>query len=51
MNAIMKPESIATMSGDKYQLKNLKTGKTSELPSRPGSVGPDVLDIGALLKD
>ena len=51
MNAIMKPESIATMSGDKYQLKNLKSGKTSELPSRPGSVGPDVLDIGALLKD
>ena len=51
MNAIMKPESIATMSGDKYQLKNLKSGKTSELPARPGSVGPDVLDIGALLKD
>jgi citrate synthase len=39
------------MSSDKYQLKNLTTGKTSELPSKPGSVGPDVLDIGSLLKD
>ncbi|MGE0031509.1 MAG: citrate synthase [Steroidobacteraceae bacterium] len=39
------------MSSDKYQLKNLTTGKVSELPSKPGSVGPDVVDIGSLLKD
>jgi citrate synthase len=51
MSAQIKPENVVPMSGAKYQLKNLGTGKTSELPSRPGSVGPDVLDIGSLLKD
>ncbi|MGQ0383587.1 MAG: citrate synthase [Gammaproteobacteria bacterium] len=39
------------MSGDKYQLTNLTTGKSSELPSREGSVGPAVVDISALTKD
>ncbi|HEU0225442.1 MAG TPA: citrate synthase [Steroidobacteraceae bacterium] len=47
----MRAENVVPMSGDKYQLKNLATGKTSELPSRPGSVGPDVVDIGGLLKE
>jgi len=47
----MRPENVVSMSGDKYQLKNLTSGKTSELPSRPGSVGPDVVDIGSLLKE
>ena len=51
MNAQIRPENVVPMSSDKYQLKNLTTGKTSELPSKPGSVGPDVLDIGSLLKD
>jgi len=51
MNANMRPENVVSMSSDKYQLKNLTSGKTSELPSRPGSVGPDVVDIGSLLKE
>ncbi|HEY7739511.1 MAG TPA: citrate/2-methylcitrate synthase, partial [Steroidobacteraceae bacterium] len=51
MNAQLKPESMAPMSGDKYQLTNLTTGKATELPTRTGSVGPAVLDIGSLLKD
>jgi citrate synthase len=51
MNAQLKPESMAPMSGDKYQLTNLTTGKATELPTRTGSVGPAVLDIGGLLKD
>jgi citrate synthase len=51
MSAQIKPENVVPMSSDKYQLKNLTTGKTSELPSKPGSVGPDVVDIGSLLKD
>jgi len=38
-------------SGDKYQLSNLTTGKATELPTRTGSVGPAVIDIGSLLKD
>jgi citrate synthase len=51
MNAQLKPESMAPMSGDKYQLTNLTTGKATELATRTGSVGPAVLDIGSLLKD
>ena len=51
MSAQIKPENVVPMSSDKYQLKNLTTGKISELPSKPGSVGPDVLDIGSLLKE
>ena len=51
MRAVPEPESHAPMSGDKYQLTNLATGKSSELPSREGSVGPDVLDIATLMKD
>ncbi len=51
MSAQIRPENVVPMSSDKYELKNLTTGKTSGLPSKPGSVGPDVLDIGSLLKD
>jgi citrate synthase len=51
MSAQIRPEDVVPMSSDKYELKNLTTGKTSALPSKPGSVGPDVLDIGSLLKD
>jgi len=39
------------MSKDKYQLKNLTTGKTSELEALSGSVGPDVIAIGSLGRD
>ena len=51
MSAQLKPESLVPMSGDKYQLTNLTTGKATELPTRTGSVGPAVVDIGSLLKD
>ena len=39
------------MSKDKYQLKNLATGKTSELDALPGTVGPHVINIGSLWRD
>jgi len=39
------------MSKDKYQLKNLTTGKTSDLEALSGTVGPDVIGIGSLLRD
>jgi citrate synthase len=39
------------MASKKYQLTNLGTGRSSELAAIPGSVGPDVLDIGALYRD
>src|SRR5512134_187063 len=51
MSAQIRPENVVPMSSDKYQLKNLTTGKATELPTRTGSVGPAVLDIGGLLKD
>jgi len=35
----------------KYELKNLATGQTSSLESLSGSMGPDVLNIGSLMKD
>jgi citrate synthase len=35
----------------KYQLKNLTTGKTSELDAISGTIGPDVLDISHLTRD
>jgi citrate synthase len=35
----------------KYELKNLNTGKTSQLEAIPGSLGPDVLNIANLTKD
>ena len=40
-----------TMSKDKYQLKNLATGKTSELEALPGTIGPHVINIGSLWRD
>src|SRR5471030_1331964 len=35
----------------KYELKNLATGKTSQLDAISGTIGPDVLDISNLTKD
>jgi citrate synthase len=35
----------------KYELKNLDTGKTSQLEAISGSIGPDVLNIANLNKD
>jgi citrate synthase len=35
----------------KYELKNLKTGKTSTLDAISGTLGPDVLNISTLNKD
>jgi citrate synthase len=35
----------------KYELKNLSTGKTSQLNAMSGTIGPDVLDISNLTKD
>ena len=35
----------------KYELKNLATGKTSELNAISGTIGPDVLNISNLTKD
>ncbi len=35
----------------KYELKNLTTGKTSQLNAISGTIGPDVLDISNLPKD
>ena len=35
----------------KYELKNLKTGKTSTLDATSGTLGPDVLNISTLNKD
>src|SRR3984885_212558 len=35
----------------KYELKNLSTGKSTELTALSGSLGPDVLDISHLTRD
>src|SRR6202044_4172014 len=35
----------------KYELKNLATGKTSELEALSGTIGPDALDISHLIRD
>jgi citrate synthase len=35
----------------KYELKNLSTGKTSELNAISGTLGPDVINISTLTKD
>ena len=35
----------------KYQLKNLTTGKSSELEALSGTVGPEVISIATLLRD
>jgi citrate synthase len=43
--------ALNTMSRKKYQLTNLATGKSSELDSLAGSVGPDVVDISSLSKE
>ena len=36
---------------DKYEIKNLRTGKAIQLEAMPGTVGPDVIPIAPLLKD
>jgi citrate synthase len=35
----------------KYELKNLATGKSSELDALSGTIGPDALDISHLIRD
>jgi citrate synthase len=40
-----------SMTSQKFQLTNPATGRTTELDPLKGSVGPDALDISALLKD
>jgi citrate synthase len=35
----------------KYELKNLSTGKTSQLNAMSGTIGPDVINISNLTKD
>jgi citrate synthase len=35
----------------KYELKNLTTGKTSQMNAISGTIGPDVIDISNLTKD
>src|ERR1700684_1713631 len=35
----------------KYELKNLSTGKSTELTALSGTIGPDALDISHLLRD
>src|SRR5471030_280939 len=35
----------------KYELKNLATGKTSQLDAISGTIGPDVINISNLTKD
>src|SRR5512135_2683459 len=39
------------MSGHKYELVNLESGKKSVLEARSGTVGPDCLNIANLSKD
>jgi len=39
------------MSGQKYELTNLDTGKKAILEARSGSIGPDCLNIGPIPKD
>ena len=35
----------------KYEIRNLQSGKTVELDAMPGTIGPDVIPIAALLKE
>ena len=35
----------------KYELKNLSSGKTSQMDAKSGTIGPDVLNISNLTKD
>jgi citrate synthase len=35
----------------KYELKNLSTGKTSQMEARSGTIGPDVMNVANLTKD
>jgi citrate synthase len=35
----------------KYELKNLATGKSTQLESKSGTIGPDVIDISNLTRD
>ena len=39
------------MSGQKYELTNLATGKKATLEARSGTIGPDCLNIGPISKD
>jgi citrate synthase len=35
----------------KYELKNLSSGKTSQMEAKSGTIGPDVLNISSMTKD
>jgi len=35
----------------KYELKNLESGKTSQMSAIPGTIGPEALDISSLTKE
>jgi len=35
----------------KYEIRNLQSGKTTPIEAMPGTIGPEVLPIAALLKD
>jgi len=39
------------MTQNKFQLTNVATGKTTELPTLSGTIGPDVVNISSLYKD
>ena len=39
------------MTQNKFQLTNVATGKTTELPTLSGTIGPDVVNIASLYKD
>ena len=39
------------MANKKFELIDAASGKKSDLPVRSGTIGPDVVDIGALNKD
>ncbi|MBK7251586.1 MAG: citrate synthase [Gammaproteobacteria bacterium] len=39
------------MAPKNYQLTDSATGKTSDLPVRSGTIGPDVLDVATLYRD
>jgi len=39
------------MTQNKFQLTNVATGKTTELPALSGTTGPDVVNIASLYKD
>ena len=39
------------MADKKFELKDLSSGKTSQLPVRSGTIGPDIIDVAGVTKD